>query len=381
MSRLNVYGGLRSGREARGRAPAGPGRAYGLGARYRTYRGSLHNLVVTREPAKYGYAVGRIKVREIDLLNRQRLGRLIEADFREALHILEEVDYGDYLKAARVASDVDAGLILFLRDLYSFLEEITPAGSYIGEFLLDRYDFHNLKVLLKRRCCGEGKDNLLLDLGNLEPATLEASLENPLKLPAHMAGLVLEVLTLPEISSEAVDSVVDRRFFEHRLSLARAERSRFMEQFAQTSLDLANLKILLRAKNAGKDAAFLERALADGGHLEKAWLASLITQPAEEMLRALSRSRYAAGFLQFLEVEDEQIRLTEYDKRADDMLMAELHRARHIAVGVEPILGFVRGRENDVAVLRMILMGKLHNLSPEDIERHVRVLYGDRERA
>ncbi len=381
MSRLNIYGGLRGGHEARGRAPAGPGRGYGLGARYRTYRGSLHNLVVTREPAKYGYAVGRIKVRELDLLNRQRLGRLVEADFQEALHILEEVDYGDYLKAASVASDVDAGLILFLHDLYSFLEEITPAGSYIGEFLLDRYDFHNLKVLLKRRCCGEGKDTLLLDLGNLEPATLEASLENPLKLPAHMAGPVLEILTLLQITSEAVDSVVDRHFFEHRLSLARAERSRFMEQFAQTSLDLANLKILLRAKNAGKDAAFLGRALANGGHLGKPWLTSLISQPAEEILRALGRSRYAAGFLQLLEVEDQQIRLTTYDKRADDLLMAELHRARHIAVGVEPILGYVRGRENDVAVLRMILMGKLHNLSPEDIERHVRVLYGDGERA
>ncbi len=381
MIRSGIHGGLKSGRGERGRAPAGPGRGYGLLARYRSYRGSLHNLVVTREPAKYGYAVGRVKVREMDLLNRQRLGRLIEADFEEALHILEEVDYGDYLKAARVASDVDAGLILFLRDLYSFLGEIAPAGSHIGEFLLDRYDFHNLKVLLKQRCCGAGKEGLLLDLGSLEPAILEASLENPSKLPGQMAGPVLEVFTLPQVTSEAVDSVVDRHFFEHRLALAREEHSRFMEQFARTSLDLANTKILLRAKNAGKDTAFLLRALAEGGYLAKAWLVSLITQPAEEMLRTLGRSRYAAALLQFLEVEDDQIRLTEYDKRADDLLMAELHRALHIAVGVEPILGYVRGRENDVAVLRIILMGKLHNLSPEDIERHVRRLYGDKERA
>ena len=348
-------------------------------ARYRRYRGPLENLKVTREPAKYGYAVGRIKVREMDLLNRQRLGRLIEADFDEALHILEEVDYGDYLKGARVASDVDAGLIRFLRDLYEMLKEITPAGSHIAEFLLDRYDFHNLKVLLKQSCCGEQKNGLILDLGTLDPVALEAALENPAKLPPHMLGPVFEIMALPEITSQWVDTVVDRNFFEHRLALAREEQSRFMVEFARTSLDLANIKILLRAKNLGKDAGFLARALADGGRMDKAWLVSLVAMPAEEILRALERSKYVAGLLPFLEVEDEQIRLTDYDKRADDLLMAQLHRALQIAVGVEPILGYMRGRENDVTVLRIILMGKLHNLSPEAIERHVRGLYGDRE--
>ncbi len=378
MKRSKEYGGLAAGRKSRGRAPAGPGREYGLAERYRRFRGSLYNLKVTREPARYGYAVGRIKVREMDLLNRQRLGRLIEADFEEALHILEEVDYGDYLKDVRVAADVEAGLERFLQDLYAFLAEITPAGSYICAFLLDRYDFHNLKVLLKERCCGEGKEGLLLDLGTLEPTELAAALENALKLPVHLAAPALEVLALTEINSQWVDTIVDRHFFEHRLDLARQERSRFMEEFARTSLDLANIKVLLRARNLGKDAGFLDRALAGGGRLGKSWLVDLITQPAEEILHALGRSRYSAGLLQYLEVEEDRVRLTEYDKRADDLLMAELHRALHIAVGVEPILGYVQGRENDVAVLRIIIMGKLHNLSPEAIERHVRRLYGDK---
>ncbi len=380
MSRSAIYGGLKSGHGSRGRAPAGPGRAYGLLARYRRYRGPLENLKITREPAKYGYAVGRIKVRETGLLNSQRLGRLIEADFDEALHILEEVDYGDYLKGSRVASDVDAGLMRFLQDLYELLREITPASSHIAEFLLDRYDFHNIKVLLKQRCCGEQNDGPMLDLGTLDPEALRVALENPAKLPQHLAGPVLEVLALPEITSQWVDTVVDRHFFEHRLVLAREERSGFMVDFARTSMDLANIKILLRAKNLGKDAGFLERALAEGGRMGKVRMAALVTQPAEEMLRALGRGKYPAGLLPLLEVEDEQVRLTDYDKRADDLLMAQLHRALQIAVGVEPILGYMRGRENDVTVLRIILMGKLHNLSPEAIERHVRRLYVDKER-
>ncbi len=377
MSKFGSYGGLRAGRAERGRAPSGPGREYGLLARYRRYRGSLGNLKVTREPARYGYAVGRIKVRELDLLNRQRLGRLIEADFEEALHILEEVDYGDYLKGVRVAADVEEGLLRFLRDLYAFLKEIAPAGSYITTFLLDRYDFHNLKVLLKERCCGQPRADLLLDLGTVEPAELVAGLENPLKLAPHISRPALEILAMPEVTPQWVDTIVDRHFFEHRLDLARRERSRFMEEFARTSLDLANIKIVLRARNLGKDAAFLERALAEGGRLTKGWLLQLVSQPGEEILRILGRSRYSAGLLQYLELEEDRIRLTEYDKRADDLLMEELHRALHIAVGVEPILGYVRGRENDVGVLRIILMGKLHNLSPEAIELHVRRLYGE----
>ncbi len=360
---------------------SGPGslRKPGEPRRQLTAIGSLKDLKVWRDPVKYGYAVGRIKVRESALLNRQRIGRLIEADFAEALHILEEVDYGDYVKQAGVAADVDVGLLRFLEDLYDFLTEITPSGSHIRDWLLARYDFHNLKVYLKERCCDGGLTGITLELGTLPPEVLRAGLDNPLLLPEHMRDALLEVLVLPEPSSQQVDSILDRRLLEYRLSLARLERSGFMVQFTRSSIDIANLKALLRAKNLGKEPGWLETVLAAGGELGKKRLLALAQESIPDIMHQLSSTKYAAKLLKYLDVRDDQVGLTEYDRRADDLLMTELHRAQRLVAGVEPILGYVRGRENDVMVLRIILMGKLHNLAPETIEEHLRVLYGERE--
>ena len=114
---------------------------------------------------RYGHAVGRIRVLEMRLLNSQRLERLIDADFEGALNILDEIDMGDYLASAKLARDVDADLTDFLRHVYSSLAEALPRDSVIMDFFLCRYDFHNLKALLKARLGEEEPQGLLEGLG------------------------------------------------------------------------------------------------------------------------------------------------------------------------------------------------------------------------
>ncbi|MHB8780088.1 MAG: V-type ATPase subunit [Candidatus Geothermincolia bacterium] len=337
----------------------------------------LRDARVVREPTRYGYASGRIKVKETQLLNRQRLGRLIEADFEEALRILEEMDYGQYVVGARFAREVDGGLTGYLADLYDWLRHIAPISSHISEFVLSRYDFHNLKVFLKSYCCGGDATQMTLELGTLPVDVLRRAADEPHSLPSHLAAAALEVLAHTPISAEQVDLIVDRRYLEHRLRLARAERSGFMIEFSRAAIDLANFKLLLRGRNLGKEPESLRQALAAGGEVPAGELGSLAGKPVEEVLRRLERTRQGATIEGVLALNDRQVRMTEYDRLADDILMRQLRKARRVAVGVEPILGYVSGRENEVMYLRVILMAKLHNLTPEQIESRVRLLYAD----
>ncbi len=339
-----------------------------------TYRRpSLRSLKSYSEPVRYGYAVGRIKVLESKLLSHHRLNRLIEADYQEALHILDEVELGDYLKGARVAGEVDAGLIRYLKDVYSLLEEMLPADSCLVDFFLSRYDFHNLKVILKSRTDGK-EEGLLPGLGRLEVDDLRKGVEQPQLLPPVYREALVE-LGESQLSPQAVDMVLDRHFLSYRLQLAEREKNSFIKQYAQSAIDFANLKTLVRGRKLGKGREFMELALVEGGKLKKEDLLELFEKPYDEMVRALGKARYPAALLSFMEGTDEIVRLTEFDRRADDYLMELTRRARRISVGVEPIFGYVRAREVEVTVVRIILMGKLHNLSPVDIEKMVRKLY------
>jgi V/A-type H+-transporting ATPase subunit C len=325
------------------------------------------------EPLRYGHAVGRIRVVEAGLLSPHRLVRLMEADFEEALRILEEVDVGSYLAGARTAAEVDAGLLRYLKDVYRYLGEILPRGSYLLDYFLCKYDFHNLKVLLKAEM-GGGEKGLLPGVGRIEVEVLRRGLAQPSLLPSPYRELVEEAAG-KGFSPEDLEAICDRYFLQHRLQLARMEGNALLIKFSTLSIDLANLKALVRAKFVNKDPSFLQGVLVEGGEIKPAELLRLYPEPWETMVKRLESMPYSRELLRLLESYEDRKRLTDFDRRADDLLMELAARARRISVGVEPIFAYVRARENEVTVLRVLLMGKLHNLSPEEIEKVLRRLY------
>jgi V/A-type H+-transporting ATPase subunit C len=337
------------------------------------HRPSLKVLKAYSEPVRYGYAVGRIKVLEMKLLSPHRLKRLVEADFDEALHILEEVEIGDYLVGARTAGEVDAGLTRYLKGVYDFLDEILPEGCCLVDYFLCRYDFHNLKVYLKAGMDGEEK-GLLPGLGRIDVEVLKKGVEEPSLLPSPYRELV-EGIAGAELTPQEMDTIIDGRYLAYRLLLARKEKNDFLKTYASMSMDFANLKTMIRGRSLGKSKGFMEKALVEGGEMKKGDLLGLYGEPPEQMMKKLGKTRYSRRLLGFLESADEVVRLTDFDRKADDYLMDLVRRARRISVGVEPIFGYIHARENEVTVIRILLMGKLHNLSPAAIERMLRKLY------
>lgn len=325
------------------------------------------------ETLRYGHAVGRIKAQEMKLLLSHHVGRLIESDFQEALHILGEVEMGDYLAGAATARDVDNGLINYLHDVYEFLREALPGDSVLFEFFHCRYDFHNLKVLLKAAREGAPEDALLPRLGSIDVESLRRGVENPVELPSPYKELVLE-MEGRELSPQDLETLIDAYFLRHRLFLARREESAFMEELARAAIDLSNLKAIIRARRLGKDRESARRYLVEGGYIPTGYLLELYGDTDDVMVKKLERTRYPSRLLDFL-VEEEKPSLSEFDRRSDDYIMELLRASRRISVGVEPVFSFVRARENEVTMVRMILMAKLHNLAPEAIEKMLRKLY------
>jgi len=167
---------------------------------------------------------------------------------------------------------------------------------------------------------------------------------------------------------QVIDTVLDREYLERRLRIAVMERSPLLIDFCRAAIDVANLRVILRALNLGKSPEYVESALADGGSLERDNLVYLYGQPFDYLAERLLDSEYGLMLSDVLSRGERRVRLTSFDQESDDRLLEAINGFKAVSVGPERIVKYMMARENEVAVLRIILMGKLHYLSAEVIE-------------
>ena len=115
-----------------------------------------------------------LRAREKYLLTAARMDRMIDAPTAdEAGKVLQEIGYGEF----SAASDRELGQALarereaLFQDLYRYV----PDKAVVDVFKV-KYDYHNLKALLKAQAMGIDGGRLLLDAGRVPAASLELAI-------------------------------------------------------------------------------------------------------------------------------------------------------------------------------------------------------------
>lgn len=259
----------------------------------------MAGLTSTRDDIKYGFAVGRVRVLQAKLLSRSVFERLIDApDFAEQRRVLSETAFGRYLEHAQTAEDVERALDASLGDLYGeFLLEAGLPEAVVRFFRLP-YDYRNLRAALKTRVLGVGSPALSA-LGTVESSAFSGSGEG---LPGEMAA----VLTAWDEAEEQplladLEAEVDHALFEALAGEAKRSRVVFLRELITLRIDLATIRVLLRANAKRLPAAAVRAALIDGGTKRLRDLAAGVGRmDAEELAEAIIGARAVAG----LEIRD-----------------------------------------------------------------------------
>ena len=109
--------------------------------------------------------------RERDLLTAARMERMIEAPTAaEAAKVLGEIGYGEFSAASE--GELSAVLAREQEKLFQDLYRFVPDRAVVDVFKV-KYDYHNLKALLKARAMGMDGKRLLLDAGRVSAGELE----------------------------------------------------------------------------------------------------------------------------------------------------------------------------------------------------------------
>jgi V/A-type H+-transporting ATPase subunit C len=333
---------------------------------------------MTRE-TDFLYATGRVRVLETKLLSRSDIERILNADGpEEAFKILSDTDYGNDLSDVASVYDFETVLEESIKRTFGVVRQSVEEPRIIRFFTL-KYDYHNLKVVVKNQILGIKSKEYFSYLGNVNPEEMQklAEEDKSADVPENIRNAYNEAIELYESTKDPqqVDIVIDKALYDDMRELATAMNDDFLKNYLVTSIDLINIKILVRLMKIKAEGKTLAEALLPGGKLGIDFIESLFAGSLQEVVEALERTPYqpvvAAGLSKWISSGSPEA----FEKAVDNYLLELAKVGRMKPFGSEPIIGYLLARENEIKVLRIILVGKINGISSDMIRERLRELY------
>jgi V/A-type H+-transporting ATPase subunit C len=262
-----------------------------------------------------------------------------------------------------------------------------------------KWDFHNLKVLLKFKYLQSFADTEI-DSTNISDILVQSGLENLNELeeavmsengdrshlPQYLQEAIAEVerdcFTLFATASESeggidpqlIDIILDKH--AQSLNYRRAsEYSDFLQRYFQIVIDLYNIRNFLRVKILEKDRDFLSKVLLDNGTLKTEFFLNQFEESIQNFPEAIRRTNYYELVTEGIQNWLENHSLATLEKFSDNYLLNYIKPAKFAILGIEPVLGYLLAKEHEIKLLRIIMIGKLNGLSSESIREKLRETY------
>lgn len=318
---------------------------------------------------KYTYAVARIRSLESSLFTASTMENLAAcSSYQEGLRFLSERGWGG-------ADGILDGEDILTRESEKTWETIRSLGVKEEEFgvLLWQKLFHNLKAAIKAVCTGGSEEKVFFEdcriTGPQMTAIIRekdfASLPQPMR---HAAQEAYEAM-LRHRDGQLCDIILDRAALAAIAGEGNTSKVPVVQQYAQTLVESADIKIAFRAARTGKKEEFLRRALVPckGLDLEKLIDAAVSGETAlAEYLEQTGRGEAARAFLQSGQV---------FEKWCDDQIIRAIQPQKQNPFSVGPLIAYVLARQNEIKTVRIILTGKQNGLSQEAIRERIRETY------
>lgn len=349
--------------------------------------------------------VGRIRFIEKTLLTRSDLMRVLEAPTLEsAQSALRDSYYGPYVSKLDNSNDFEPALEAAMKGIYEGILEIAPEPIIIDAYRA-RYDFHNLKVILKAEVLDVAPDesafsqlgnfdlvaldNLIAQARKEDDATLRAKkkkrlqTDDPREKSLYAIGLEIEevyrdirnVSLTRSLSPFEVDSHIDKSYYSWIGNLYRRHGYYFLIEFIQREIDILNMKMLMRSYRLKISPDDFAKAVLEGGTIKSDLLVSAFAQGPKGVYAVYQGSeleKLAGRGLSFVEKNEP---LTRWEKDCDDAISEIVKEAGKVALGPEPVFGYVFGREIETKNLRIIFSGKQSSVPESRIRERLRESY------
>ncbi|MBQ2915807.1 MAG: V-type ATPase subunit [Clostridia bacterium] len=268
---------------------------------------------------------------------------------------------------------LDKALTDELNKSYSLVTSIIGSSELVT-LLKVRYDFQNLKALIKAERLGISPDSMLVDSGNI---SLKALKDGFRERDKKLLDGVIESVSEKAIkeSSETgdpqkIDLIADKACFEYIMSRSKKSGFDFLSDYFNAKADLTNIMIFVRCRRMGKDTEFFSYALlpyAGAVKLEK--LKEYYNRPVEDFYEMLSSTPYRKVFEDF---DFENISVSAMESNITEYLNSLVRKMNSVAFGPQVVVGFLLAKENEISNIRIALSAVASGMDPEKAKEKLR---------
>ena len=323
----------------------------------------------------YGQSVVTIRILEKRLLTRNRLERMIEAQTpEEVLKLLGETEYSQDMADIHGSQDYEIILKRETERVFSIVRNMIK-NTGIVDVLSLKYDYHNLKVLLKSKITGKDFSSLLMQAGTIDASKFKVKFETQSNdLPQEIMEAIDEVQKDFEENHnpQRIDIIVDKHYFRNLSRLAKEIDIKVITDYVEGLIDFQNMITLFRVQKQKRDARFLETVIFEGGTISKNKIVASINDNTDTILNKFKKEKLGTYLVKGLEAFSETKRLSELEKISDNYLMELNKESKYVVFGPEPLFTYLVAKEREINAVRMIMVSKINNISSDKIRERLR---------
>ncbi len=326
--------------------------------------------------ASHAFAYGRVRVLENALITSEKLKRVIDAkSAKDALKALVEIGFGQ----GEQVEDVYDYEKLIKRDLetaYAFVHEVTPEEKVTNLFFY-RYDYHNVKVLIKSEILKEDPNELLIPYGTLSIDILKRAMEadaSKLELPMEIVELINLYKNDANLEAAEIGYMADGALYKQIARELKKIKNKTVKQYFSAQADYNNVLSLLRSRSLN-DASLINKAYLELGNLSLDELYKAFDKDDEYVAKMLRVNEVSKGLISGFAYYVENGTMSLIEKNKDNEFIAQFKPLSSEPFDIGPVLGYLMAKEQQANIVRLLMVAKINELPNERVMERLRDLY------
>ena len=141
------------------------------------------------------------------------------------------------------------------------------------------------------------------------------------------------------------------------------------QEYAQTAVAIADIKIAVRSQKTGKNVDFMKKAMVNCSEINVDQLTQAALAGAEEIAQYLEGTSYREG------ADALRISPSAFERWCDNKMTDSMRSQKYESFSVGPLLAYLLARQNEIKTVRIILTGKQNEFPDEAIRERIREMY------
>jgi len=312
------------------------------------------------------------------LIDKDRINRMIEAATAdESFRILQESGYGAAVDASK-PRDFELMIASELITLGKFVEEVS-VDCDLTDTLLMRTDYKNAKAYLKMRVMSTDVDEAVSDAGTVSTVELREMVfqMDTYGLPEHLSKAIEEAEKQIAIDAapDKIDDIMDKRYTSWAAATAKRKKNEFLTELFICWADMNNILSLLRVREMKADTSFLRDSLVEGGKISHEYILDAYSLNDDMLPVKFKHTRYGHELINAIEKALELKKAWNFEHYIENMFISLAKRQRSKVFGIDPLLGYIVGKQAEATAVRMVMTGKINKMRADDIRERLRDLY------